>query len=293
MTGTGRSMEVLRAGLLTTIQDLGRVGLAHLGVPRAGAVDPPALKLANRLVGNPPGAAGLEITLTGCTVRFDHAMAIAVTGATATRLRLGARAVDMCVPVSVPAGGRVLEIGPTVTGLRTYLAVAGGIDVPAVLGSRATDTLTKLGPPVVRDGDVLPVDRPSGPPAGIWFAPYPPAPTPPITLRVRLGPRDDWFTPAAVDQFITETYRVSTLTDRIGVRLTGSALARVADRELPSEGVTFGAVQVPTGGEPLVFLADHPTLGGYPVIAVVDEADLPLLAQARPGTPVRFRPGER
>ncbi|MEN3308458.1 MAG: hypothetical protein V7603_4660 [Micromonosporaceae bacterium] len=288
MTGGGRCLAVLRAGLLTTVQDLGRVGFAHLGVPRAGAVDPPALTLANRLVGNPPQAAGLEITLTGCTLRFNHATIVAVAGAPATVLRVDLRPVDMYVPVPVLAG-RVVHIGPTRAGLRTYLAVAGGIDVPAILGSRSTDTLAKLGPAVVRDGDVLPVGRPSGTPAGVWFMPFPSPARPPLRLRIRLGPRDDWFTPAALRLLTTETYRVSPMTDRVGVRLLGSALTRLSAGELQSEGVVLGAVQVPANGVPLVFLADHPTLGGYPVVAVVDESDLPLLAQARPGTPVNFR----
>jgi biotin-dependent carboxylase-like uncharacterized protein len=281
------SAEILRAGALTTIQDLGRTGYAHLGVPRAGAVDPPALLLANRLVGNPPTAAGLEITMSGCTLRFDHPTVIAVTGAEVTRLRVGPRPADAGVPVPVRAGA-VVEIGPARTGLRTYLAVAGGIAVPPVLGSRSTDTLSGLGPPVLRDGDVLPVGPPNGAPAPVWFSPGPAVPPGPLRLRVRLGPRHDWFTGPAVATFTTATYAVSPLCDRIGARLTGPPLPRTSSDELPSEGVVLGAVQVPPDGQPLVFLANHPTTGGYPVIAVVDEADLPLLAQARPGTTVTF-----
>lgn len=282
-----RNLEVVRAGAKTTIQDLGRTGYAHLGVPRAGAVDRPALLLANRLVGNPPEAAGLEITLTGCTLRFNHTTMIAVTGAQVTRLRVGDRAADTGVPVPVPAGA-VVQVGPTRTGLRTYLAVAGGIDVAPVLNSRATDTLSGLGPPVLRNGDLLPVGVPTGDPAPVWFTVSPPAPTHPVTLRVRLGPRHEWFTASAIDTLTTATYAVSTLSNRVGARLTGPTLTRAVHEELPSEGVVFGAVQVPTDGQPLIFLADHPTTGGYPVIAVVDEADLPLIAQCRPGTPITF-----
>jgi biotin-dependent carboxylase-like uncharacterized protein len=282
-----RQLEVVRAGAQTTIQDLGRTGYAHLGVPTAGAVDRPALRLANRLVGNPPEAAGLEITLTGCTLRFNHPTTIAVTGAEVTRLRVGGRAADTGVPTPAPSGA-VVEVGPTRTGLRTYLAVAGGIDVAPVLNSRATDTLSGLGPPVLRDGDLLPVGIPTGCPAPVWFTVGPPAPTRPVPLRVRLGPRDDWFTRSALGTFTSATYTVSTLSNRVGARLTGPMLTRAVPDELPSEGVVFGAVQVPADGQPLIFLADHPTTGGYPVIAVVDESDLPLIAQCRPGTPVTF-----
>jgi allophanate hydrolase subunit 2 len=160
--------------------------------------------------------------------------------------------------------------------------------VAPVLGSRATDTLSGLGPPVLRTGDVLPVGPPGGAPAPVWFSPRPAVAAGPVRLRVRLGPRDDWFTRSALTTFTTATYAVSPLSDRIGARLTGPPLARTSTGELPSEGIVLGAVQVPPDGQPLVFLANHPTTGGYPVIAVVDEPDLPLLAQARPGTTVTF-----
>ncbi|HYN94990.1 MAG TPA: allophanate hydrolase subunit 2 family protein, partial [Pilimelia sp.] len=155
-------IEVVRAGALTTVQDLGRPGLAHLGVPRAGALDAPALSLANRLVGNPADAAGLEVTVTGCALRLLAAGTIAATGAYG-RLRVAGRAAQFGQPVAVPAGATV-ELGRAEGGVRTYLAVAGGIAVPAVLGSRATDTLSGLGPPKLVDGQLLPVGRPAGPP---------------------------------------------------------------------------------------------------------------------------------
>jgi biotin-dependent carboxylase-like uncharacterized protein len=281
-----RAVTVVRAGVLTTVQDLGRVGLARLGVPRSGAADGPALRLANRLVGNPEDAAGLESTLSGCAVRVGAAMAVAVTGARAA-VRVGGRAAGWGVPLSV-AAGELVEVGPARAGLRGYLAVGGGIAVEPVLGSRSTDTLSGLGPPVLRDGDVLPVGAPAGPPAPVDLAPYP-APAGEVTLRVHPGPRRDWFTGGAVEALLTAAYTVSPTSNRVGARLTGPPLDRSVDGELPSEGLVLGAVQVPTGGEPLVFLADHPTTGGYPVIAVVDPADVPLLAQARPGTAVRFR----
>jgi biotin-dependent carboxylase-like uncharacterized protein len=185
----------------------------------------------------------------------------------------------------------VVDVGPATDGVRTYLAVAGGLDVPPVLGSRATDTLSGLGPPPLRDGDELPVGPPQGPAAPVWFTVPPPLPSivDGVVLRVLPGPRLDWFTDAARDTFTSATYTVSPKSNRVAARLAGPKLDRAIAGELPSEGLVLGAVQVPAGGEPLVFLADHPTTGGYPVIGVVEPADLPLLAQSRPGTPVTFR----
>jgi biotin-dependent carboxylase-like uncharacterized protein len=280
-------IEILRAGPLTTVQDAGRAGRAHLGVPAAGALDGPALRLANRLVGNADGAAGLEITVTGCRVRVRRTTIIAVTGAPVTRLTVDGRSVDAGVPVPVPAGA-VVDVGPARTGVRTYLAVTGGIAVAPVLGSRSTDTLSGLGPPPLRDGDVLPVGRPQGPAAPVWFAVPPAWPDGPVRLRITLGPRDDWFAPTALDVLTGAVYTVSPKSNRVAARLAGPKLTRAVSDELPSEGVVLGAVQVPAGGEPLVFLADHPTTGGYPVIAVVEPADLPRLAQCRPGAEVVF-----
>jgi biotin-dependent carboxylase-like uncharacterized protein len=283
-------IDVLRAGALTTVQDAGRAGNAHLGVAAAGALDGPALRLANRLVGNDEHTAALEITLTGCRLRFRGASIVAVTGARAACLTVDGRSVDAGVPVPVPAGA-VLDVGPATAGVRTYLAVTGGVDVPPVLGSRSTDTLSGLGPPPLRDGDALPVGRPQGPAAPVWFGVPPPLPDA-IELRVTPGPRVDWFTGAARDTFTGATYTVSPKSNRVAARLTGPRLDRAITDELPSEGLVLGAVQVPAGGEPLVFLADHPTTGGYPVIGVVEPADLPLLAQSRPGTAVTFRRAE-
>jgi biotin-dependent carboxylase-like uncharacterized protein len=174
--------------------------------------------------------------------------------------------------------------------VRSYLAVAGGIAVPAVLGSRSTDTLAGLGPPPLRDGDRLPVGPVTGAPPPVDFTPGHPPPTG-LRLELRLGPRDDWFTPTAIDRLLRTAYTVSPVSDRIGARLTGAALPRAVAGELPSEPIVLGAVQVPADGQPLIFLADHPTTGGYPVIGVV--ADVTPLAQARPGTTVRFHGPQR
>lgn len=285
-----RGLEVVRAGVRTTVQDLGRTGLAHLGVSRSGAADAPALRLANRLVGNPQDAAGLEVTLGGCVVRPTRAVTLAVTGARCT-VTVDGRAADWGLPLAVPEGALV-QIGRATTGLRVYLGVSGGVRVEPVLGSRATDSLSGLGPAPVSDGDVLPLCAPEGLPAGVDLAPYPEPPHE-LVLRVWPGPRDDWFTAEALRTFLSTPYTVSTLTDRVGARLSGSPLTRAVSRELPSEGLVLGAVQVPANGQPLIFLADHPTTGGYPVIAVLDPADVPAVAQARPGTTIHFRSAVR
>ncbi|HEY8534741.1 MAG TPA: biotin-dependent carboxyltransferase family protein [Micromonospora sp.] len=279
------AIEVVRAGALTTIQDLGRRGLAHLGVPRSGALDGPAHRLANRLVGNPPDAATLETTLTGVAVRAQAPVVAAVTGAPAP-VRIDGRPAPWGLPVPVPAGA-VLDVGTATHGVRSYVAFAGGIAVAPVLGSRATDLLAGLGPPPLSAGDVLPLGTPAAPPALVDVVPQP-APPDELVLRLRLGPREDWFTPEALRVLARARFTVASASNRIALRTEGPALTRAIDAELPSEGVVLGAVQVPTDGRPLIFLADHPTTGGYPVVGVVPEADLAAAAQARPGTPLRF-----
>ncbi|GAA3748829.1 biotin-dependent carboxyltransferase family protein [Micromonospora maritima] len=285
-------IEVLRAGPLTTVQDQGRPGWAHLGVPRSGALDPGALRLANRLAGNPEDAAGLEITLTGCVLRVTRAVTVALTGApTDVRIehRGRRRPADVGRPLALPAGA-VLHVGPARAGVRTWLAVGGGIAVAPVLGSRATDTLSGLGPPPLRDGDRLPLGAPAGPPPPVDLAVTRPVPDE-VRLTVHPGPRHDWFAPGALDLLCRDAYTVGPDSNRVGARLAGAALPRARAGELPSEGLVLGAVQVPPDGQPLVFLADHPTTGGYPVVGVVD--DVTPLAQARPGTTVRFHGPQR
>ncbi|MCX5260442.1 biotin-dependent carboxyltransferase family protein [Streptomyces canus] len=282
---TDRALSVVRSGALTTVQDRGRAGHAHLGVPRSGALDGPAAALANRLVGNRPEAAVLETTLNGCAVRPRSTVTVAVTGAPC-RVSVDDRPAAWGAPVRVPAGA-LLTVGTAVSGLRSYVAVSGGIAVEPVLGSRSTDLLSGLGPAPLTDGAVLPLGTPNSLHARVDTAPQP-APPAELVLRVTLGPRDDWFTPEAVRAFTSRTFQVSSASNRIGLRTEGPALERRLKGELPSEGMVLGAVQVPPDGRPVVFLADHPTTGGYPVIGVVRETDLPAVAQAVPGTPVRF-----
>nr|WP_168507161.1 biotin-dependent carboxyltransferase family protein [Streptomyces sp. S1D4-11]QIY94618.1 biotin-dependent carboxyltransferase family protein [Streptomyces sp. S1D4-11] len=282
---TDRALAVVRAGALTTVQDRGRPGHAHLGVPRSGALDAPAAALANRLVGNPVEAAVLETTLNGCALRPRSVVTVAVTGAPCP-VTLNGRPAPWGAPVRVPAGA-LLDIGPARAGVRSYVAVAGGVAVDPVLGSRSTDLLSGLGPPPLTDGTVLPLGRPDGVHTRVDVVPHPGPPSE-LVLRVTPGPRDDWFTASALRTLATGTYRVSSASNRIGLRTEGPSLERAVSGELPSEGMVLGAVQVPPDGRPVVFLADHPTTGGYPVIAVVRGADLPAAAQAVPGTPVRF-----
>jgi biotin-dependent carboxylase-like uncharacterized protein len=239
----------------------------------------------NRLVGNPPEAAVLETTVDGCAVRPRSAVTVAVAGAPCT-VTVDGRPAPWGAPVRVPAGA-LLDIGAALSGVRGYLGVSGGVAVEPVLGSRSTDLLSGLGPPPLTDGAVLPLGRPAGRHACVDVAPQPGPPSE-LVLRVTPGPRDDWFTAEAIRTLLTRAYRVSPASNRVGLRTEGPPLARARDGELPSEGMVLGAVQVPPDGRPVVFLADHPTTGGYPVIAVVRSADLAAAAQATPGTPIRF-----
>jgi biotin-dependent carboxylase-like uncharacterized protein len=279
-------IEVVRAGSLTTVQDLGRPGLAHLGVGRSGAADPGSLRLANRLVGNPEGGAGLEITFGGFAARFDEPTMVALTGAPCP-VHVSGREAFMHGPIDL-AKGDELSVGVPTSGVRTYLAVRGGVDVPPVLGSRSTDVLAGLGPKPLWAGMVLAVGDEAGEPPGVDLAPVAPIPDE-IVLRVLPGPRDDWFIPEALTVLESDPYEVTPDSNRVGLRLAGPVLQRRITGELPSEGMVCGAVQVPPSGQPVLFLADHPVTGGYPVIAVVWEPDICLAAQARPGQRMRFR----
>jgi biotin-dependent carboxylase-like uncharacterized protein len=293
-----RVLEILQPGPLTTVQDLGRAGLGQLGVPLSGAADRDSLRLANALAGNPDGAACLEMTLGRLVVRL-HCDAVAVVTGAPTPLRVTTPDGDVREP---PPGapfpiqaGAVLRVGAPRAGLRSYLAVGGGIVTPAVLGSRSADLMSRLGPPPLKAGDQLPVGLPAaGPPAGdsaraARAAAGVPAAGSQPELLVIPGPRQDWFTGAALGELTGGSYLVTAASNRSGLRLSGPALRRAVAAELPSEGVVTGALQVAHDGQPILLLADHPTTGGYPVIAVVRSADIGLAAQLRPGQQVRFR----
>jgi biotin-dependent carboxylase-like uncharacterized protein len=279
-------LRVLATGPLATVQDAGRTGWAAIGVPRSGAADRAAHDLANRLVGNSPDAATVEVTAGGLRLRAERAVLVAVTGAPAP-LTVAGRAAGLDAPVSLAAGDE-LVLGIPPVGLRSYVAVRGGIDVPPVLGSRSTDLLSGLGPPVLRAGDTLAIGTDAAEEPVVDVAPVA-APADRPVLRVLPGPRRDWLAAEAWTRLTTQPWTVSADSDRVGLRLTGPRLERACDDELPSEGLVTGAVQVPPDGAPVLFLADHPVTGGYPVLAVVVTADLPAVAQLRPGDEMRFR----
>ncbi|MBF4565862.1 biotin-dependent carboxyltransferase family protein [Plantibacter sp. VKM Ac-2876] len=284
----GGTLLVEAAGPATTVQDLGRPGAAALGVSPSGALDRGALCLANRLVGNPEGRAALEVVLGPFAAVPDVDLWIAVTGAWGP-ITVDGRPSDGHRAVRVQAGSR-LELGVATHGLRYVLAVRGGFDGPQVLGSRSTDTLAGLGPAPVVAGDrlpVLPTPRRRVPPLDI--APWTRPDAGERLVRVSPGPRRDWFDDASRQRLVEQPWTITADADRIGMRLDGPPLERLdPGRELPSEGMVAGAVQVPPSGLPTILSADHPVTGGYPVIAVVRAADRDLLAQLRPGQRLRF-----
>lgn len=279
-------LEVQRPGPLATVQDLGRPGHAHLGVGHSGAADLGSLRLANRLVGNTEGAACIEVTFGGFAARFLAAATVALAGAPCP-VRISGAQSFMHGPLAVRAGEE-LSIGVPTRGLRTYLAVRGGIEVPPVLGSRSTDVLSGLGPGPLQPHMRLGVGEEAGEAPNVDVAPVPEIPER-VVLTATLGPRDDWFTPAARAALTSQSYEVTPQSNRVALRLSGPPLERAEQRELPSEGMVCGAVQVPPDGQPVLFLADHPVTGGYPVIAVVEERDVCLAAQLRPGQRLRIR----
>lgn len=283
VSGGPRRAVVEAPGALSTVQDGGRFGVASIGVPRAGACDPGAMVLANRLVGNDDGDAVVEATLSGPTLRFASDAHVAVVGdveSTLDGFDVGRHGV---VPVTA---GQRLTVGKVRRGSRAVVAVDGGIDTPVHFGSRSTDVLSGLGPGPLRAGDQLglgPRRRPAG-----RIRPSPPPPDAPRAgrLRVLVGP--DPFDPAAVGQLLAARWEVSATSDRVGVRLLAPAPIAAPVGAGRSRGMVTGAVQVPPDGRPIVLLCDHATVGGYPVIATVITADLGVLGQCRPGDTVGF-----
>ena len=289
-------IEVLKPGAQSQLQDLGRHGHQHLGVPVGGAMDQDAHRLANLLVGNAPGEATLEIVLMGPSLRFGAAAQIAVCGADLSPaldgvpLALNAR-------IDVPAGA-VLAFGRRVNGMRTYLAVRGGFPVPLVLGSRSTLVRGGFGGHqgrALRKGDQLPMaDLPAASPAPApatlrsLVNPLPAAET--SVLRVLLGEHWAGFTPEAQALFTSAAYRISPQSDRMGYRLDGPPMLRSVPGELLSEAISFGSIQVPPDGQPIVLMAERQSTGGYPKIGHVISVDLPLLAQLAPQQALRFAP---
>jgi biotin-dependent carboxylase-like uncharacterized protein len=275
-------IEIIEPGPFATVQDRGRHGYASLGVTRSGAFDAAAHALANRLVGNSPDAATLEITFGGLTFRTHAAATIAMTGAHCPGLDGGAA-------ITI-ASGTLIRLGAPAHGLRSYLAVRGGVAVEPELGSRSTDTIGHLGPPPLKAGDRLQIGSDhrsevsgvTAPPAR-WLGRPP-------RLRIVFGPRADWFSARALSVLTSTAWIVRSESNRIGLRLDGPTLERVRNEELVSEPSRPGALQVPPDGRPIVLGPDAPVTGGYPVICVVRRADLDIAAQLRPGDAVTFRP---
>ncbi|WP_423822055.1 5-oxoprolinase/urea amidolyase family protein [Salinisphaera sp. SPP-AMP-43] len=303
-TQAERVIEITAPGMQSLIQDLGRPGLAHLGVAASGAADEPAFRQANRLVGNLPGEAVIETVLGGLALTARGNLVLARTGAHGPadiRSPQGARTAPACAPFALH-DGETLTLSAPEAGLRSYLAVRGGLDIAPVLHSRSRDALAGIGPKPLAAGDMLPVA-----PAGVSHVvgqPEPSALAAPAddgitVLRVVLGPRDDWFDADTLARLTRLTWQPSQQSNRVGLRLNvhnpannpaddDGRLQRAREGELPSEGCVAGAIQVPPSGQPVLFLKDHPVTGGYPVIGVVWPSDLSRAAQLAPGQPLRF-----
>ncbi|MCH9709473.1 MAG: 5-oxoprolinase/urea amidolyase family protein [Actinomycetia bacterium] len=290
MSGACRAtLEVLQPGALALVEDLGRPGLSHLGVTRSGAADRRSHTLANRLVANPDDRATVEVTLGGFAALVrgtgEDTVTIAVTGAdcdpTVNGVRIGNNSIHHARP------GDVISLAPPHAGLRSYLAVRGGFDVAPVLGSRSHDVLSAIGPPPLQPGDVLPIGEPVAAFPELDQAPVAAIAEDMLELRAVPGPRDDWFVDP--DILVRTNWQVTGRSDRVGIRLVGTPLEYCRpERQLPSEGATRGAIQVPPNGLPVILGPDHPVTGGYPVVGVLVDHDIDKLAQARPGQKARL-----
>lgn len=282
------SLRILEPGLLATVQDLGRRGAASVGVAPSGALDRASLRTANRLLGNAEAAAAIEITLGGLRAVAEQDLWFAVTGAWGL-LTLDGQQIDQNAAHRWPAGTE-LHVDWFTHGARAYLALRGGIEDQAVLGSRSTDTLSGLGPAPLRAGREIRVGEGiTGPIPALDLAPWGAPHAEQLEIEVTPGPRADWFAASAHRTLFEADWALTNDADRVGMRLDGPELTRIRSGELPSEGMVPGALQVPPSGRPTILLADGPVTGGFPVIAVATDAALDLLAQARPGARIRFR----
>jgi biotin-dependent carboxylase-like uncharacterized protein len=281
------TLEILKTGPLALLEDLGRPGLAYLGVTRSGAADRRSHTLANRLVANPRDRATVEVTFGGFSARVrGGSVAIAVTGADAdpsvNGLPFGTNSVQHA------HDGEVISLGSPRSGLRSYLAVRGGIDAEPTLGSRSHDVMSAIGPKPLQPGDVLTIGEHTADFPELDQAPVAAIVEDALELLVVPGPRDDWFDDP--EALVHTDWVASDRSDRVGMRLSGRPLRhRWPDRQLPSEGATRGAIQVPPNGLPVILGPDHPVTGGYPVIGVVVDRDIDALAQVRPGQHVTMR----
>jgi len=285
------TFEVIQPGPLTTIQDLGRYGYQQYGMPSSGAMDAYALRIGNVLVGNKENAASLEITLFGCQLRALRDTAVAITGADfAATVNSKPAPQWQAIPVHK---NDTIAFPRFKSGCRAYLSVAGGIAVPKVMGSASTYLRAGIGGyegRALRKGDILRTAEPVHKPAQTAVPPeYIPDYSRRIALRVILGPQDDYFTESGIRTFLNSDYTVSPQADRMGYRLEGACIQHRAKADIVSDGIPLGALQVPGDGLPIILLADRQTTGGYTKIATVISADIPLVAQAKPGDTIRFR----
>ena len=286
------TIKILDAGLLTTVQDLGRYGFQRYGVSASGVMDEYSAKIANKLVGNKVGEAVLETTLKGVQIEFLQNTAVAITGGNCD-VTLNGTKIELWQSYLVNRGD-ILKMGICRSGLRNYLAFAGGIDVPIIMNSKSTNLKAKVGGfngRKLMTGDVLSVG------VGSLEAPltlnkhYIPTYSKDIKVGVILGQQDDHFTEAGIKTFLNETYTVTQESDRMGIRLSsvsGATIEHKNGADIISDGITFGAIQVPGSGQPIVMMADRQTTGGYTKIGNVISSDLAKLAQATPGTKVKF-----
>lgn len=282
------ALHVVKPGLLTTVQDLGRRGYQGLGVAVAGPMDWYSHRLANRLVGNDPAAAALEVTLIGPELRAHGDMVCAVAGAIFS-VTVDGRAAPLFQPFEVREG-QIVRFGERRTGTRATLAVRGGIDVPPTLGSRATNLVSRMGPfegRALAAGDRLPLGSAFG---RLRFREPKPLPVPsgPVVLRMFAGPHEDRFTDEAWRALTTHPFTVTPESNRMGYRLDGPRLEHRRGADILSEATTVGALQVPASGAPILLMADRQTTGGYTVIATVITADVPLAGQLGPGDRIVF-----
>lgn len=282
-------MTVISPGPLSTVQDSGRFGYMSRGFSPGGAMDTYSMRVANILVGNAPDDGVVEMTLMGMTVTFDCTSVIALTGADMSP-QLNGGEIPTYTAVEVHSGD-TLTLGVAKSGMRCYLAVAGGFDLPLVMGSMSTNLKCGIGGFQGRrlaSGDVIPlrhsvslavIGRRSTAPVSYGNV---------ITLRVILGPQDDYFTDGGINTFLSAEYTVSAKSDRMGVRLDGEAVENKNGVDIISDGIATGSVQIPSSGTPIIMMADRQTTGGYAKLATVISADLKLIAQAKAGDKVRF-----
>lgn len=289
------ALKVVSAGLATTVQDAGRFGFQRQGVPVSGALDRVALAAANVVVGNPVGAAALEMLYQGAVVEVmadSVRVAVAGGGATLTVTAPDAETRRLAALESLTLGrGTRVAVSLGGPGIVAYLAVAGGIATPVVLGSRSTYPRAGLGGlrgKALEKGDVVPLGATAAPRGPERRLPLPPL-VPPSTVRVVLGPQADYFSDAVIANFLATPWRIRPASDRMGLRLEGPPVRAARGHDIASDGIAGGAIQVPGDGQPIVLLADRQTTGGYPKIATVASADLPAVGRLAPGMTLRFQ----